>query len=120
MAKARSPLPDSDVPPINPYDAVTVISLTVNGGFRTSAETDLVARAAAGDASAFHALVERHRPMVYRMAYQFVGNHHDAEDGWRFKNASVKRRCMELTEKRTLSARKMPGEISVLGLSVNG
>jgi RNA polymerase sigma-70 factor (ECF subfamily) len=52
----------------------------VNGGLRSSADTDLVARAAAGDASAFHALVERHRAMVYRMAYQFSGNHHDAED----------------------------------------
>jgi RNA polymerase sigma-70 factor, ECF subfamily len=59
---------------------MTVISLTVNGGLRSSADTDLVARAAAGDASAFHALVERHRAMVYRMAYQFAGNHHDAED----------------------------------------
>jgi RNA polymerase sigma-70 factor, ECF subfamily len=59
---------------------MTVISLTVNGGPRSSADTDLVARAAAGDASAFHALVERHRAMVYRMAYQFAGNHHDAED----------------------------------------
>jgi RNA polymerase sigma-70 factor, ECF subfamily len=39
-----------------------------------------VARAAAGDGSAFHALVERHRAMVYRIAYQFAGNHHDAED----------------------------------------
>jgi RNA polymerase sigma-70 factor, ECF subfamily len=39
-----------------------------------------VARAAAGDGSAFHALVERHRAMVYRVAFQFAGNHHDAED----------------------------------------
>jgi RNA polymerase sigma-70 factor (ECF subfamily) len=41
---------------------------------------DLVSRAAGGDASAFQALVERHRSMVYRIAYQFAGNHHDAED----------------------------------------
>jgi RNA polymerase sigma-70 factor (ECF subfamily) len=54
--------------------------LTVNGGPHSSADTDLVARAAAGDGSAFHALVERHRAMVYRVAYQFAGNHHDAED----------------------------------------
>ena len=59
---------------------MAVISLTVNGGLRSSADTDLVTRAAAGDASAFHTLVERHRAMVYRMAYQFAGNHHDAED----------------------------------------
>jgi RNA polymerase sigma-70 factor (ECF subfamily) len=45
-----------------------------------SADTDLISRAAGGDASAFQALVERHRAMVYRIAYQFAGNHHDAED----------------------------------------
>jgi RNA polymerase sigma-70 factor (ECF subfamily) len=45
-----------------------------------SPDTDLITRAAAGDHSAFHALVERHRAMVYRVAYQFAGNHHDAED----------------------------------------
>ena len=39
-----------------------------------------MARAAAGDGAAFHALVERHRAMVYRLAFQFAGNHHDAED----------------------------------------
>lgn len=43
-------------------------------------EAGLIARAASGDASAFHRLVEQHRSMVYRMAYQFAGNHHDAED----------------------------------------
>src|SRR5439155_12451757 len=57
-----------------------VIFLTVNGALRSPADTDLVARAAGGDASAFHALVERHRAMVYRVAYQFAGNHYDAED----------------------------------------
>jgi RNA polymerase sigma-70 factor (ECF subfamily) len=45
-----------------------------------SADTDLISLAAGGDASAFQALVERHRTMVYRVAYQFAGNHHDAED----------------------------------------
>jgi RNA polymerase sigma-70 factor, ECF subfamily len=45
-----------------------------------SADADLIARASAGDAAAFQALVERHRSMVYRVAYQFAGNHHDAED----------------------------------------
>jgi RNA polymerase sigma-70 factor (ECF subfamily) len=44
------------------------------------ADTDLIARAAGGDASAFQALVEKHRSMVYRVAFQFAGNHHDAED----------------------------------------
>lgn len=45
-----------------------------------SPDSDLIARAAAGDHAAFHALVEKHRAMVYRVAYQFAGNHHDAED----------------------------------------
>jgi RNA polymerase sigma-70 factor (ECF subfamily) len=45
-----------------------------------TADSDLIARAAAGDAAAFQTLVERHRAMVYRVAYQFAGNHHDAED----------------------------------------
>jgi len=44
------------------------------------ADADLIVQAAAGDHSAFHMLVERHRSMVYRVAYQFAGNHHDAED----------------------------------------
>lgn len=43
-------------------------------------DTDLVARAAGGDHAAFHLLVDRHRSRVYRVAYQFAGNHHDAED----------------------------------------
>lgn len=45
-----------------------------------SPDTDLIARAAAGDHAAFHTIVEKHRAMVYRVAYQFAGNHHDAED----------------------------------------
>jgi RNA polymerase sigma-70 factor (ECF subfamily) len=44
------------------------------------ADSDLISRAAAGDRSAFQSLVERHRSMVYRVAFQFAGNHHDAED----------------------------------------
>jgi RNA polymerase sigma-70 factor (ECF subfamily) len=44
------------------------------------ADSDLVSRAAGGDPTAFQALVERHRSMVYRVAYQFAGNHYDAED----------------------------------------
>jgi RNA polymerase sigma-70 factor (ECF subfamily) len=43
-------------------------------------DSDLISRAAGGDAAAFQLLVERHRSMVYRVAYQFAGNHHDAED----------------------------------------
>jgi RNA polymerase sigma-70 factor, ECF subfamily len=44
------------------------------------AESELVSRAAGGDSAAFQALVERHRSRVYRVAYQFAGNHADAED----------------------------------------
>jgi len=44
------------------------------------ADPDLITRAAGGDPAAFQALVERHRAMVYRIALQFAGNHHDAED----------------------------------------
>jgi RNA polymerase sigma-70 factor (ECF subfamily) len=65
---------------INCLSRPFVIFLTVDGGLRATADSDLVARAAAGDGAAFHALVERHRAMVYRLAYQFAGNHHDAED----------------------------------------
>jgi len=43
-------------------------------------DAELVQRAAAGDRGAFHLLVERHRGLVYRVAYRFCGNHHDAED----------------------------------------
>jgi RNA polymerase sigma-70 factor (ECF subfamily) len=43
-------------------------------------DAELIARAAEGDSSAFQVLVEQHRSMVYRVAYQFAGNHHDAED----------------------------------------
>jgi RNA polymerase sigma-70 factor (ECF subfamily) len=52
----------------------------VDGGLNAAPDSDLVFRAAAGDGAAFHTLVERHRGMVYRLAYQFAGNHHDAED----------------------------------------
>ena len=43
-------------------------------------DADLITRAARGDTTAFQALVEQHRSMVYRVAYQFAGNHYDAED----------------------------------------
>lgn len=44
------------------------------------ADSDLITRAAGGDPTAFQAIVERYRSMVYRVAYQFAGNHYDAED----------------------------------------
>jgi RNA polymerase sigma-70 factor (ECF subfamily) len=40
----------------------------------------LIARAADGDRAAFRALVERHRGLVYRVAFQYSGNRHDADD----------------------------------------
>ncbi len=43
-------------------------------------DAQLIARAAGGDRAAFVTLVERHRGMVYRMAIQYAGNHHDADD----------------------------------------
>ena len=43
-------------------------------------DAQLIARAAAGDGAAFVTLVERHRGMVYRVAFQYAGNHHDADD----------------------------------------
>jgi RNA polymerase sigma-70 factor (ECF subfamily) len=43
-------------------------------------DADLIARAAEGDRNAFVTLVERHRAMVYRVAFQYAGNHHDADD----------------------------------------
>lgn len=41
---------------------------------------ELIARAADGDRAAFVTLVERHRAMVYRVAFQYAGNHYDADD----------------------------------------
>ena len=43
-------------------------------------DAQLVAAAAGGDRAAFQTLVERHRSLVYRVAYQFSGRHHDADD----------------------------------------
>lgn len=43
-------------------------------------DADLIARAAEGDRNAFVTLVERHRGLVYRVAFQYAGNHHDADD----------------------------------------
>jgi RNA polymerase sigma-70 factor (ECF subfamily) len=41
---------------------------------------ELIARAADGDRAAFVTLVERHRGLVYRVAFQYAGNHYDADD----------------------------------------
>jgi RNA polymerase sigma-70 factor (ECF subfamily) len=50
--------------------------LSVSG----ATDTELVAASLAGDASAFDAIVERHRRNVYHVCYRFVGNHEDASD----------------------------------------
>ena len=76
----QSPISNLRAAAINFRRRSSVLFLTVNAGIRATADSDLIARAAAGDGAAFHALVERHRAMVYRLAYQFAGNHHDAED----------------------------------------
>jgi RNA polymerase sigma-70 factor (ECF subfamily) len=80
----------ANVPAINHVRAFAVICMTwqdARSGRESSSmslsdspDPTLIARAAAGDAAAFQRLVEQHRSMVYRMAYQFAGNHHDAED----------------------------------------
>lgn len=45
-----------------------------------STDHDLVKLAQAGDARAFRDLLDRHYMTVYRMAFRFCGNQHDAED----------------------------------------
>ncbi len=47
---------------------------------RMADDEDLAAEAADGDAAAFRLLIERHYDRVYRLAYRFSGNRHDAED----------------------------------------
>lgn len=43
-------------------------------------DADLVRAAAAGDRTAFEALVTRHQRNVYRLCYRFVPNHEDASE----------------------------------------
>jgi len=50
------------------------------GPERLMDDAQLIPLAAQGDRVAFQVLVERHRGLVYRVAFQFAGNHHDAED----------------------------------------
>ena len=64
---------------INRFGRASVLS-GVHSGPPGGSESELIALAAGGDRAAFHTLVERHRPLVYRVAFQFAGNHHDADD----------------------------------------
>jgi RNA polymerase sigma-70 factor (ECF subfamily) len=43
-------------------------------------DIELVDRARRGDSRAWQTLVERHYPMVYRLAFRWCGAEHDAED----------------------------------------
>lgn len=45
-------------------------------------ETVLVGRAVTGDETAFEALLEAHKDMVYNVAYRMLGNTADAEDAF--------------------------------------
>src|SRR5262245_14368954 len=53
---------------------------TVVTGETIASDESLVVRASAGDRDAFEALVVRHHPGVYRLAYRLVGNDQDALD----------------------------------------
>lgn len=45
-----------------------------------SEDTRLIDLARAGNAKAFHDLLDRHYMTIYRMAFRFCGSQHDAED----------------------------------------
>jgi len=45
-----------------------------------TSDAEAAARARGGDTEAFRVLVERHSPLVFRVAYRLTGNEHDAED----------------------------------------
>ena len=43
-------------------------------------ETEIIAKARAGDVQAFRILVEKHQAFAYSLSYRFLGNASDAED----------------------------------------
>ena len=61
--------PKTEAPPVQPAD------VSPDPG-----DMILLRRAAAGDAKAFHDLVDRHADRMYRLATSLVGNASDAED----------------------------------------
>jgi len=50
------------------------------GGCLHGSDSELLARAQAGDDSAFHELIERHSASLFRLGFLLVGNVADAED----------------------------------------
>jgi RNA polymerase sigma-70 factor (ECF subfamily) len=67
--------PHTGVPSGHPHDAGEA-----TGPAHLMDDAQLIPLAAKGDRAAFQVLVERHRMLVYRVAYQYAGNHHDADD----------------------------------------
>jgi RNA polymerase sigma-70 factor (ECF subfamily) len=61
-------------------DPLETRSATSPGGGDASLDRELLERTAAGDADAFHRLVDRHADRLYRLATSLVGNAVDAED----------------------------------------
>ena len=59
--------------------AVEPAKLTVPS-IKSTADLELVRRAARGDCSSFHELVDRHAAGLHRLAYSLAGNGADAED----------------------------------------
>jgi len=43
-------------------------------------ETNLIERVCSGDIYAFQEIVERYKKKIYYIAYDIVGDHHEAED----------------------------------------
>lgn len=60
--------------------AVSTAAVPRFGAVELDSDNALVKRARDGDFSAFEALFERHRALVYRFAYQMVPKRDDAED----------------------------------------
>lgn len=62
------------------FSRLSVSSTEVAGRMDERTDIDLVDRARRGDSRAWQTLVERHYPMVYRLAFRWCGAEHDAED----------------------------------------
>lgn len=62
------------------YAPVTELHAKNQGDHAHAATRALVVRACNGDAQAFGALIEAHYERIYRTAWKWCGNRHDAED----------------------------------------